>query len=283
MSINLSACFNRREMLTAMAGAFAAGRALAAPDQALTFPGLDHVAIAVSDVERSVSFYSRVFGRDVLKDSRSPRRYLKIGRCYIAIAGPAQGQPAGRIDHICPGIGGYDSASVKSALEQRGFAPRETAVGWYVADPEGIQIQLWTENSWSKLSNAAPEKLSGSEEPLFRATGLDHILIQVTDPEKSAKFYERLFGPVSQRGNDRIWFRVGTGRIGLRSLESGGPAVHHFCVSTSERIDYDAALQKLEALGARPVKPEVQGAPEFHDPDGILVQVMGPRGAAKKS
>jgi len=30
------------------------------------------------------------------------------------------------------------------------------------------------------------------------------------------------------------------------------------------------------------VNAEVAGAPQFRDPDGILVQVMGPRGGAGK-
>jgi catechol 2,3-dioxygenase-like lactoylglutathione lyase family enzyme len=272
----------RRDLLSVMAGAAAARRLTAANDQSLRFPGIDHVAIAVPDVDKSLGFYTRVFGRDVLKDKRTTRRYLKLGPCYVAIANPAQGQPSGRIDHICPGIAPYDSAAVKSFLEQRGLSPRESAVGWFVADPDGIQIQLWSEDSWSKLSNASPEKISGAEPPLFRPTGLDHILLQVADPEKSAAYYEKIFGPVSQRGKDRIWFRVGTGRIGLRSLESGGPMVHHFCVSAADSIDYDASLKKLEQLGAKPVTPEVKGAPEFRDPDGILVQVMGPHAAANR-
>ena len=278
MSQNPTVAFTRREMLATMAGALAIRPATAATDQALRFPAIDHVAIAVPDVDRSLAFYTKVFGADVLKDSRSSRRYLRLGSCYVAIANPAQGQPAGRIDHICPGVGGYDSATVKSALEEGGFTPRASNVGWYVADPDGIQIQLWTEDSWSKLSNAAPEKIAGAGAPLFRPSGLDHILIQVSDPERSAAVYAKIFGPVASRGNDRIWFKVGTGRIGLRSLESGGPVVHHFCVSTPDKIDYDASLKKLEALGAKPVAPEVKGAPEFRDPDGILVQVMGPRG-----
>ena len=88
MSEKLHSRFNRRETL-AMLGAFAAQSVYAAPDSSLRFSGLDHLAIAAADTEKSVAFYSRVFGHDVLKDSRTPRRYFKIGNGYIAIAPPA--------------------------------------------------------------------------------------------------------------------------------------------------------------------------------------------------
>jgi hypothetical protein len=57
--------------------------------------------------------------------------------------------------------------------------------------------------------------------------------------------------------------------------------VNHFCVSATT-FEYDAVIKKLEHAGAKPGEPEVAGAPEFRDPDGILVQVMGPRIAPGK-
>ena len=169
--------FNRRETLT-MLGALAVNSAVGAPDSSLRFSGLDHLAIAAADTEKSVAFYSRIFGHDVLKDSRSPRRYFKIGNGYIAIAPPAQGQVARRVDHICAGIVGFSQADTKSYLDERGISSRETNVGRYVTDPDGIQIQLWTENSWKELSNASPEAAAGAEAPVFRPHELDHILLE---------------------------------------------------------------------------------------------------------
>jgi hypothetical protein len=46
---------------------------------------------------------------------------------------------------------------------------------------------------------------------------------------------------------------------------------------------YEAVLKKLEQAGAKLEAPEVAGAPEFRDPDGILVQVMGARVATGKN
>ena len=267
----------RRQALAALASGAIAGRALAATGDALHFAALDHVALSVTDVDKSVAFYARVFGNTVLKDDRSTRRYLKLGPCYAAIANPARGQPAQRVDHICAGIEGFQMAEAKAFLQTRGMSPRESSVGLFVADPDGIQVQLFTIDSWKELAaTASPESIPAST-PIFHPTGLDHLLLRVTDPDKSAAFYAKIFGPVTSRANNRTWFQVGKSRIGLIAADASHPVgVDHFCVS-AERFDYNAVARKLEENGGKVQPPEVAGAPEFRDPENILVQVMGPR------
>jgi catechol 2,3-dioxygenase-like lactoylglutathione lyase family enzyme len=98
--------------------------------------------------------------------------------------------------------------------------------------------------------------------------------LNVSDPEKSTAFYEKIFGAVTRRNNNRIWFQAGRSRIGLLQVPAGQkPGVNHFCVSAAA-FDYDAAAKMLQASGAHLEKPEVAGAPEFRDLDGLLVQVM---------
>ena len=154
--------------------------------------------------------------------------------------------------------------------------------GLFATDPDGIQIQLFAIDSWSEISpTAAPESIPATI-PIFRPTGLDHLLLRVTDPEKSAVFYAKIFGPVTQRANSRTWFQCGRSRIGLIAADTPHPiGVDHFCVS-ADSFDYDAATKKLEAVGAKVQPPEVAGAPEFSDPENILVQVMAPRPAASR-
>jgi catechol 2,3-dioxygenase-like lactoylglutathione lyase family enzyme len=264
--------FNRRETLT-MLGAFAVNSAVGAPDSSLRFSGLDHLAIAAADTEKSVAFYSRIFGHDVLKDSRSPRRYFKIGNGYIAIAPPAQGQAARRVDHICAGIVGFSQAGAKSYLDERDISSRETNVGRYVTDPDGIQVQLWTENSWKELSNAAPEAPAGAESAVFRPLGLDHILLRASNMEKSAAFYQKVFGVAPQRTANppRIWFQIGSGRLGLSPV-GAGPGVDHFCLAVAS-YDPGAVAKLLPERGAPLEAGETPGSMMFRDLDGILVQV----------
>src|SRR5207248_9705762 len=87
---------------------------------------VDHVALAVGDIDKSMMFYRRLFGAEVLKDSRTPRRYLRLGPCYMAIA-PAEAGEAKRIDHFSIGIENFDAP--KSSLEKAGLKVRESNVG----------------------------------------------------------------------------------------------------------------------------------------------------------
>jgi catechol 2,3-dioxygenase-like lactoylglutathione lyase family enzyme len=181
----------------------------------------------------------------VLKNNKTTRRYVKLGPSYIAMD---KGQV--HVDHFCAGIPGFDVASVHSYLDGKGIAYRDFPSGkdLAVTDPDGIRLQLASDNGWAQLltGTASPEAISIGGEPVFRPTGIDHILLNVTDPEKSAAFYEKILGPVTQRNNNRIWFQAGTGRIGLLKTPAGENAgVNHYCVSV-EKFDYDAAVKKLQ-------------------------------------
>jgi catechol 2,3-dioxygenase-like lactoylglutathione lyase family enzyme len=270
----------RRQALrmgAAALGALAARPAFSA-EAGLHFSALDHIEFSVSDLMQSVGFYARVFGNDLYKNKRAEKRYLKLGPTYLGID---RGTAPLRVDHHCVGIAGFDIAALHAYLERQGVAYKDYPSGrdLYFTDPDGTRTQLSTENSWNTLfpNTAAPEAFPVQGEPIFRATGMDHILLNVSDPEKSAAFYAQVFGPVSQRNNNRIWFQVGKSRVGLLKTPEGARAgVNHYCVS-AEAFDYAAAVKKLEQAGAKVVSPEAAGAAEFRDPDGFLVQVTGPR------
>jgi catechol 2,3-dioxygenase-like lactoylglutathione lyase family enzyme len=271
--------FHRREILAMLGASAIAMRKALAADSALRFTALDHVEFLVSDVEKSAAFYARVFGNAVLKNNKTTRRYIKLGPSYIAMDRNAQG--AISVDHFCAGIPGFDVASVHSYLDGRGIAYRDFPSGkdLAVTDPDGTRLQLATDNGWAQLltGTASPEAISIGGEPVFRPTGIDHILLNITDPEKSAGFYEKILGPVTQRSKDRIWFQTGTGRIGLSKTPAGEKTgVNHYCVSV-EKFDYDTAVKKLQQAGVKLDTPEAAGAPDLRDPDGYRVQVMGPR------
>ncbi len=275
----MAALIRRREALGLLGAGAWAIRNAAAADPALRFAALDHVEFLVSDVEKSAAFYVRIFGDTVLKNNRTTRRYVKLGASYIAMDRNAQG--AVNVDHFCAGIPSFDVAKTHSFLESKGIFYRDFPSGkdLAVTDPDGTRLQLAIDNGWAQLlgGTASPETISIGSEPIFRPKGIDHILLNVTDPEKSAAFYEKILGPVTQRNNNRIWFQAGSGRIGLLQTPAGAKAgVNHYCVSV-EKFDYDAAVKRLQQAGVKLDSPEVAGAPDLRDPDGYRVQVMGPR------
>src|SRR6476646_7963420 len=117
---------------------------------------VDHVALAVVDIDKALVFYRSLFGNEVLKDSRTARRYLRLGPCYMAIAPAAAGE-AKRIDHIGIGIASFNASTLKTSLEAAGFKVRESDLGLFVEDPDGTSIQLWADESWKQLRNAASD------------------------------------------------------------------------------------------------------------------------------
>jgi catechol 2,3-dioxygenase-like lactoylglutathione lyase family enzyme len=262
---------NRRELL-ALLGAGAVG---SAAEQPLAFTALDHVEVSAPDSAKTAAFYARTFGGPVWKNNTTARRYVMLGPCYIAIENGRE--PLG-VDHFSVGIQGFQIAAIHSFLEQRGIAYRDYPSGkdLNVTDPDGIHVQLSDDNTWSQLKGrtASPEPGPDFGSPVFQPNGLGHILLNVSDPEKSAEFYAKIFGPITQRNNNRSWFRAGKSRIGLLKTGSGQKAgVNHFCIFAAA-FDYGRAAKRLQDLNAKVEAPEVAGAPEFHDPDGLLVQVM---------
>lgn len=261
---------SRRDALALLA-TFAISRVKGA-DGPLRFAALDHVEFTVSDLEQSLAFYTRIFGASVMKNNRTTRRYIQLGPAYIALDKAAQTT----VDHFCAGIDGFDVASVHAFLQQHGVAYRDFPSGkdLAVADPDGTRTQLAASKGWDLLkTGTASAEAVNAPAPIFHPTGLDHILINVADPEKSAAFYEKIFGPVVRRNNNRTWFQAGSSQVGLLKTPEGAKAgVNHYCVSAAA-FDYDGVVKQLASAGAKVEKPELAGAPEFRDPDGFLVQV----------
>jgi catechol 2,3-dioxygenase-like lactoylglutathione lyase family enzyme len=280
-----TADLSRREaIMTLMAGAVTARNAFAAEAAAFHCGGIDHLALAVDDLEKSVHFYARIFGATVLKEKSNPRHYIKLGPNYVAMAPPGQGQVAPSINHFCPGIVNFDLAATKSKLDQMGIKYREAPpVGLFVPDPDGTLLQLWTENSWSRLGEtAAPDAMRDAppmrSEPLLRPTAIDHILINVSDVSKSVAFYQKILGGVIRVGGtpERTWFSAGgKDRVGIELAESGRkPGIDHYCLTAE--FDRAKLTKGLEAAGAKIIQGDVAAGLDFLDVNGIHVQILPP-------
>jgi catechol 2,3-dioxygenase-like lactoylglutathione lyase family enzyme len=113
----------------------------------------------------------------------------------------------------------------------------------------------------------------------LKATGIDHTSVLVTDLQRSAEFYQRIFGltPVSEDKPNRI-LRLGAGGTGvdstLVSLRQQNPPglIDHFAVSV-EGFNRDEVTKVLKQHGLTPDQNIEFG---FHvkDPDGAVVQIV---------
>jgi catechol 2,3-dioxygenase-like lactoylglutathione lyase family enzyme len=237
---------------------------------------VDHVALDVADLDKELAFYRRLFGNEVLKDSRSSRRYLRLGPCYLAIAPAATGQSP-HINHFSIGIKDFNAASMKSALEGAGITVRESNVGLFVTDPDGNSVQIWADGSWKLLNNAAPEKYP-AEESLFHGIGMHHMAVQSGDVAKSVEFYGKLFGkPISDPpGSPPLLFLAGDTRVRIYPPAANKQAkIDHFSALV-ENFDAAAAATAVKGLGARAALSRQGTLNEFFDPEGIRMQVTFP-------
>jgi catechol 2,3-dioxygenase-like lactoylglutathione lyase family enzyme len=256
-------------------GAASGSKAPAAASIAGVFQAtrVDHVALDVGDVDKALSYYRRLFGNEVLKDSNSPERYVSLGPCHLVIAaGPAGQTP--RINHIAVGVATFDVPAIRTALDGVGIKARESSGELFVTDPDGNRIQICPDQSWKLLNKAVPEKYP-EQGRLFQAVGMHHIAVQVGDTSKAVEFYGKLFGkPISEpEGNPQPLFLAGETRLRIYTpAPNKPPRIDHFSALV-ETFDAPAALKAVKALGAKAELSKDGTLNEFYDPEGIRMQV----------
>src|SRR5512138_3302000 len=221
------------------------------PQLPLRTTGLEHFGMTVPDVAKAGKFYGAIFNPELHKENNEPLRYyVSMGIGYIALGMNRQPGTPARIDHYCALVDGYNAQAFRQQLEARGVTVSAGGVGM-IGDADGIQLQLLGIPGGLARTTVPAGRIT--EKPaLVRPMGLDHIMLNVTDPEKSAKYYRLLFGKEWSRNSnpDRLWFQVGGTRLGIQPVKPGeSPKVDHFCVSVG---GYDPAVVTagLKELGA---------------------------------
>jgi len=129
------------------------------------------------------------------------------------------------------------------------------------------------------VAPAATSTASAAQSGGLKATGIDHTSVLVSDLQRSAEFYQRLFGltPVSEDKANRI-LRLGARATGLGkvmvSLRQQKPPglIDHFAFSV-EQFNRDAVTQVLKQHGLTP-EQNIEFGFHVKDPDGAAVQIM---------
>ena len=136
---------SRRELirgLMALTAAGAAGTASAAPQQVpFKSTRIDHISIQVTDLQRSIAFYQKIFGLSVLNEDKA-NEIVRMGttRTIVSLHHKA---PMGIMDHYAIAIDDFNQDSVTQTLKQQGLtAEQNLDYGFYVRDPEGIPVQI---------------------------------------------------------------------------------------------------------------------------------------------
>jgi catechol 2,3-dioxygenase-like lactoylglutathione lyase family enzyme len=129
----------RRELVGALALIAAGGAtARAAPLPAAT---LNHVSVLVSDMQRSIDFYDRVFGLRVLDEDR-PNRIARLGTDTVLVSLRVE-PPPGLVDHFAIGVREFNREAVTRELAGMGITPQENLeFGFHIKDPDGANVQI---------------------------------------------------------------------------------------------------------------------------------------------
>jgi catechol 2,3-dioxygenase-like lactoylglutathione lyase family enzyme len=280
---------SRRTFLAAMGAAAYTARAGLASAQSQALPldnlGLEHLDIVVPDPAASAKFYARIFTTALHQQPvRDTLRYFvllgalpadrQVG--YIAI-GAAAGRPPS-IGHYCTLARTYDRAGMARSLEAAGFSGIRGAGGlgmW--PDPDGLELQLFQPPA-GLVTAAVPSPLPIEGEGLVTPIGVDHVLLHVSDLERSLPYYRLVYGartegPRSEDG--RVWFRLEHNtRIGLRKAPAGEtPRIAHVAIKVAA-FDRGAVIARLRQLGATVVpSSEEPDVLRFLDIDGIAVEL----------
>lgn len=126
---------------------------------------------------------------------------------------------------------------------------------------------------------AVARSADAADPSTFRATGLDHIALDVRDVARSRDFYAKHLGlDVIRDGGANNCF-LGSGQTFFLTLFRGEkPGLNHYSYAI-DGFDPDIAEAKLRAAGLKVRRGS--GRIYFDDPDGIEVQVSGSGPAAR--
>jgi catechol 2,3-dioxygenase-like lactoylglutathione lyase family enzyme len=266
----------------AAACAIAAAQAPSAPALPLQNLGLEHLDIVVPDTAASAKFYDRIFRSAVHQQPvrDSIRYFILLGDLpadrqvgYIAI-GAANGRPAA-IGHYCTLARVYDRAGMAKQLEAAGFPGirGQGGLGMW-PDPDGIELQLFQPPA-GLVTAAAPSTLDVKNDGLVLPLGVDHVMLAVSDVEKSLPYYRLVYGNgvEGRREGGRLWLSLANStRIGLERAD-GMPHISHYAIKVRP-FDRTAVTKRIQDIGGKilpsPDEPDVL---RFADDNGIVVEL----------
>jgi len=112
---------SRRQSIQGLAAIAASGHTV--PAFGSTFVGLNHIAIRVTNVQRSRDFYQKHLGAPVIHESET-NCFLGLGKNFLTLF---QNQTPG-LDHFCIAIQNFNADAVMEDLKRQGLNPNRPAL-----------------------------------------------------------------------------------------------------------------------------------------------------------
>lgn len=99
---------------------------------------VNHIAISVSDLQRSKEWYCRMFGLRVIQESEESV-LLGFGESMLVLR---PGSNPGTLSHFMFGIDGYAARELEAKLKAENLDPQEDSDSFHVRDPDGLDVQV---------------------------------------------------------------------------------------------------------------------------------------------
>lgn len=144
---------SRRQLVASLAALVAGGAAPASAQsapvsQAAQGRTINHISLAVTDVERSADFYAKLLGLKVVSRPGNGGINLGLSDGFLGVYKLAN---PGTVNHFCIGVDDYDADTIAARLTRMGVRnnvnrdPNSRTSGGdqlYFNDPDGTRVQL---------------------------------------------------------------------------------------------------------------------------------------------
>ena len=130
---------SRRQLIQGLAALAAATEVARGAGSTFKGMALNHIAIRVTNVQRSRDFYQKHFGMPVLHEEKA-NCFLGLGKNFLTLF---ENQKPG-LDHFCVAIEDYSAEAVMDQLNRQGLKPRRPSGTdrIYFPDPDQIEVQV---------------------------------------------------------------------------------------------------------------------------------------------
>jgi catechol 2,3-dioxygenase-like lactoylglutathione lyase family enzyme len=244
--------------------------------------GLDHLSLTVPDSLEAARFYGRIFDPQVFHERTGVQRYyVRLGAAYIAFGPQANVTPY--IDHIAAGVIGFVEADfgnveTKAEITAAGLAAPPGALPM-LSDPDNLRLQL-VSTTHGLFDTIMPGGRVTLEPAALIPIGLDHIMVSVTDVDRSVAYYRKLFGAEESRDRNprRVWFKLADTKLGLEAAAGGQkPGFSHFAVKVAG-FHRNLVAARLVKLGVSVEPGGERGSLRFRDLHNLPVEVVAADG-----
>jgi lactoylglutathione lyase len=147
----------RRELvwgLTALVAAAAgtSGAAQSPPSSTFVALGLNHLALRVTDLDRTQAFYERHLGMTRIGNASGSPRLMACGPHVLNLFKA----DAPQMDHVCFTVPDYDAKAAEARLRAQRIEPIVEADRVHFLDPDGYKLQVGGPNAGGQQLGRRP-------------------------------------------------------------------------------------------------------------------------------